>query len=192
MLANGEAAMILGFSTQWSDPTSSNPFRYGGAVRPAALAPEVADALSATVQRLTSLTGLVGLNSFDFLVDGSTVHLLEINPRPGATLDIFEPSATPSLFALHVAACRGRLPDAAPAVDGAAASAVVYASADIPKLPSFDWPDWSADRPIAGSSISAQSPLCTVLARAATAAQAREFVEERAQAILARSCARPS
>jgi predicted ATP-grasp superfamily ATP-dependent carboligase len=69
---------------------------------------------------------------------------------------------------------------------------VVYAPADIPQLPSFDWPDWSADRPIAGSFISAQSPLCTVLARAATAKQAQELVEERARAILARSRARLS
>ena len=192
VLADGKTAMLLGFSTQWSDPSPANPFRYGGAVRPAPLAPDVAAALSITVQRLTSLTGLIGLNSFDFLVDGGTFHLLEINPRPGATIDIFEPAESQSLFALHVDASRGRLPDRTPVVDGAAASAVVYARADIPRLPSFDWPDWTADRPIAGSSISAQSPLCSVLASAATAAQARELVGQRAQAILARSCARPS
>ena len=192
VLADGRRGLLLGFSTQWSSPGPANPFRYGGAVRPATPAPELADALTAVVQRLAALTALVGLNSFDFLVDGSTFHLLEINPRPGATIDIFEPPGRDSLFALHVDACRGRLPDRAPVLDGAAASMVVYAPADIPQLPSFDWPDWSADRPIAGSFISAQSPLCTVLARAATAEQAQELVEERARAILARSRARPS
>jgi uncharacterized protein len=192
IVADGKTSIVLGFSTQWSNASPTHPFRYGGAVRPALLAPDVAEALSAAVRRLTSLTGLVGLNSFDFLVGGGIFHLLEINPRPAATIDIFEPEGSLSLFALHVDACRGRLPDRVAALDGAAASAVVYASADIPRLPSFDWPDWSADRPIAGSSISAQSPLCTVLARAATAAQARELVEQRAQTILARSCARPS
>jgi predicted ATP-grasp superfamily ATP-dependent carboligase len=192
VLADGKAAMLLGFSTQWSSPSPSNPFRYGGAARPATLAPELADTLTAVVQRLAALTGLLGLNSFDFLVDGSKFHLLEINPRPGATIDIFEPPGHFSLFALHVDACRGRLPDRALVLDGAAASAIVYAPTDIPQLPSFDWPDWTADRPIAGSFISAQSPLCTVLARAATVAQARELVEERARAILARSRARLS
>ncbi len=192
VLADGKAALILGFSTQWSSPNTAHPFRYGGAVRPAPLLPDVAEALSQAVQRLTALTGLVGLNSFDFLIDGGMVHLLEINPRPGSTIDIFEPTGSPSLFALHVDACAGRLPDRTLALDGAAASAIVYAPADIPQIPSFDWPDWSADRPIAGSSISAQSPLCTVLASAATAGEARELVEQRAQAILARSRARPS
>jgi predicted ATP-grasp superfamily ATP-dependent carboligase len=192
VLSDGKAALLLGLSTQWSNTSPSSPFRYGGAVRPAPVAPELAERLKAVAQRLTSLTGLVGLNSFDFLVDGSTFHLLEINPRPGATIDIFEPPGSQSLFALHVDACRGRLPDRAPVLKGAAASAVVYAPTDIPQLPSFDWPDWSADRPIAGSFISAHSPLCSVLARAATAAQARHLVEERAQAILPQSRTRPS
>ncbi|MBV9630649.1 MAG: ATP-grasp domain-containing protein, partial [Xanthobacteraceae bacterium] len=131
VVADGKAALILGFSTQWSSPSPAHLFRYGGALRPAPLAPDIAEALRQTVQRLTSLTGLVGLNSFDFLIDGGTFHLLEINPRPGATIDIFEPAATPSLFALHVDACAGRLPDRTPALDGAAASAIVYAPADI-------------------------------------------------------------
>ena len=192
VLADGRKGLILGFSTQWSSPSRAHPFRYGGAVRPAPLLPDVAEALSQTVQRLTALTGLVGLNSFDFLIDDGTFHLLEINPRPGATMDICEPTGSLSLFALHVDACAGRLPDRAPVLDGAAASTVVYATADIPQRPSLDWPDWSADRPIAGSSISAQSPLCTVLASAATAGEARELVELRARTILARSCARPS
>jgi predicted ATP-grasp superfamily ATP-dependent carboligase len=192
VLADGKSALLLGFSTQWSSPSPANPFRYGGAVRPAPLTPELTDTLTTIVQRLTSLIGLVGLNSFDFLVHDRTFHLIEINPRPGATIDIFEPPGNDSLFALHADACRGLLPDRAPVLDGAAASAVVYAPVDIPRLPSFDWLDWSADRPIAGSFISAQSPLCTVLAHAATAARARELVGQRAQAILARSRARPS
>jgi predicted ATP-grasp superfamily ATP-dependent carboligase len=192
VLADGRRALILGTSTQWSCPAPSRPFRYGGATRPASLASELVSKLTFAVQRLTALTGLVGLNSFDFMVDGSAFQLLEINPRPGATIDIFEPPGSQSLFALHIDAAHGHLPDRAPVLDSAAASAIVYAPADIPRVPSFDWPEWTADRPIAGSSISAQSPLCTVLARAATAARARQLVEERAQAILARSRARPS
>ena len=53
---------------------------------------------------------LAGLNSVDFLVADDAVWLLEINPRPGATLDIFEPDGG-SLFALHVQACGGVLPE---------------------------------------------------------------------------------
>lgn len=55
---------------------------------------------------LTEELRLVGLVSFDFLgVDGAPV-LLEINPRPSATLDILD-GAHGAMFRAHVAACLG-------------------------------------------------------------------------------------
>jgi predicted ATP-grasp superfamily ATP-dependent carboligase len=184
VLADGRRAIILGFSTQWSSPTPRHPFRYGGAVRPAALSPKTANRMIAAVERLLSAVAVVGLNSVDFLVDGHEFQLLEINPRPGATLDIFEPKDG-SLFALHVAACEGTLPAGPPVLDEAAASAIVYADDDISSVPDMQWPSWTADRPCVGTSIEAGGPLCTVLAFASTATAARELVEQRIAIMLA-------
>jgi predicted ATP-grasp superfamily ATP-dependent carboligase len=183
-LADGCRAVLLGFSAQWPSPASHHPFRYGGAARPALLEPQTAKAMADAVRRLVSETGLLGLNSADFLVDGRTFHLLEINPRPGASFDLFEP-ANDSLFALHVAACRGKLPAHPPVLDGAGAGAVVYSERDIAMMPVLDWPDWTADRPVAGSSVEAGAPLCSVFASAPNAEQARTLVERRAATILA-------
>jgi predicted ATP-grasp superfamily ATP-dependent carboligase len=191
VLADGHRAMILGYSVQWSSPTPRHPFRYGGAARPAALAPEIASRMSGAAQRLMSAAPIIGLNSIDFLLDGHEFHLLEVNPRPGATLDIFEPRDG-SLFALHVAACEGTLPPTPPSYDDAAASAVVYADDDIATIPSMEWPSWIADRPCVGASIKAGGPLCTVLAFASTAAAARALVEQRIAIILADLNARVS
>jgi uncharacterized protein len=187
-LADGRRALVLGFSAQWSSPTPRQPFRYGGAVRLADLAPQVEDALARAVETIVAAVPLFGLNSADFLVNRQTFRLLEINPRPGATLDIFEP-ADGSLFALHVAACAGHLPDHAPALDGAAAAAIVYADRDI-RVPALDWPAWTADRPQAGTSVNAGEPFCTVHAHAATASEARRLVNRRQTAILALAGAR--
>jgi uncharacterized protein len=192
VLADGHSSLVLGFSAQWSSPSPQQPFRYGGAARPAALASETARAMTDAVQQLTPLVSLIGLNSFDFLVDGREFHLLEVNPRPGATLDIFELQCAAPMFAMHVDACQGILPRSPPTFARAAASAIVYADEDIPRIPFLEWPGWTADRPIAGSTISAQSPLCTVFASAATAVQAKKLVQQRTQAILARLRARPS
>src|SRR5882724_898023 len=63
-----------------------------GGVRPTGLAPQVEDALARAVQTIVAAAPLVGLNSADFLVREGAFHLLEINPRPGATLDMFEPA----------------------------------------------------------------------------------------------------
>ena len=185
ILADGRRGMVLGFSAQWSAPSPSHPFRYGGAVRPAVLAPQVAAAMTDTVERLIAAVPLMGLNSADFLLDGDAFWLLEINPRPGATLDIFEPAHT-SLFALHVDAIRGSLPERVPALSGAAASATVYAPDDIAQMPAVDWPDWAADRQNAGTSVSAGEPVCTVFAQAHEPAAARALAEQRTTAILAK------
>jgi predicted ATP-grasp superfamily ATP-dependent carboligase len=185
LLAAGHRVMVLGYSAQWSAPLPDYPFRYGGAVRPAALDADMAAALDDAVQRFAAAVPLVGLNSADFLVDGDAFWLLEINPRPGATLDIFEPAET-SLFALHMGASRGLLPARPPMLAGAAASAIAYAPHDLPSVPAMDWPDWTADRQNAGTAVQAGQPVCTVLATAPTAAAAKALVERRVATILAR------
>src|SRR5262249_59643256 len=86
---------------------------------------------------------------------------------PGAPLYFVAPGQG-SLFALHVDAWRGLLPERAPARSAARASAIVYAEHDIAFAPSVAWPEWTADRPAVGTAIGVGEPLCTVLARADT------------------------
>jgi predicted ATP-grasp superfamily ATP-dependent carboligase len=184
VLGNGRAGIVLGFSAQWASPAPGRPFRYGGAVRPADLRSELNAALAGAVERLAWAVPLVGLNSFDFMVEADAFWLLEINPRPGATLDMFEP-AEGSLFGLHVASCEGALPDGSPHLPDAAAASIVYADRDVRSVPAMDWPAWAADRQRAATSIRTGDPFCTVLARATTAAEAEQLVRQRASAILA-------
>ena len=182
-LADGVRATPIGFSTQWALPTATRPYRYGGAVQPAALAPDMAASLTSAIDRLVAATSLVGLNSADFHVDGERFWLLDINPRPGATLDIFEPPEG-SLFALHVAACAGNLTAAPRYPTGAKAAAIVYAEDDIPSIPAVDWPDWTADRPQPGITIKTGDPLCTVYAGDEVAAGAKALADERRRMII--------
>jgi uncharacterized protein len=183
-LADGKRVSVLGYSTQWAQPKPGQPYRYGGAVQPSMLVSGVANALAAVVQKLAQALALVGLNSADFLVDGEDYWLLEINPRPGATIDIFEQPEKP-LFAQHVAACRGMLVEVSGSSESAKAAAIVYAEHNVAAVPPLDWPDWTADRPLAGSMIKAGEPLCTVHACSSAAAEARALAEQRRQMVLA-------
>jgi len=184
VLGNGQAAIVLGFSAQWASPGEGSPFRYGGAVRPACPPSKHSAAMIGAAERLASAVPLVGLNSFDFMVDDEAFWLLEINPRPGATLDIFEPCEG-SLFGLHVAACAGALPAQPPKLAGAAAACIVYADRNIRSVPAMDWPAWAADRQRPASAVRTGDPFCTVFARAPTAAEAGHIVKQRAAAVLA-------
>jgi predicted ATP-grasp superfamily ATP-dependent carboligase len=177
------ATRVLGASRQWAAPAPGQPFRFGGCVRPAALAPGLAARLGAAAAALAGALGLAGLNSFDFLVEDDAFHLIEINPRPGATLDIFE-DRSGSLFQAHLNACRGAPPGPAPAFAGAAAAGIAYARRAIAAMPSLDWPDWASDQSRPQSALRLYDPLCTVKACAADPSRARALVEHRIASLL--------
>ncbi len=176
-LADGSRAMLLGMSRQWADPAPAHPHRYGGAVRPTPPAEAWWDEIARIVGRLTEAAGLVGLNGADFLLRSDSLDLLEINPRPGATLDVFK-DREGRLFALHVAACEGWLPDRAPIFPDAAAAAVVYAPRTLRVPDAMKWPEWAADRQKPGR-VRAGAPLCTVLAEAADPDAAEKLARAR-------------
>ncbi len=180
-LCEGRETLALGSSRQWPAPSPDEPFRFGGCVRPAGLAADVERRLIEAANSLAAAIGLVGLNSFDFLVAGEAFALIEINPRPGATLDIFENGP---LFAAHVDACRGILPPAPLEFPSAAAAQIAYARREIAAMPAFDWPAWTADRPRAGSALRLYDPLCTIKACAADPERARALVTERTACLL--------
>ena len=186
--AAGDRACVLGFSEQWAAPTPHSKWRYGGAAQPAELSTEMKARLTTSTEQVAATFGLKGLGSADFLVDGEGAWLLEINPRPGATLDIYDSRAAP-LLRIHLAAVlERRLPGSPLELPEASAAAIVYATEPITVPQSMVWPEWTADRPVGGDCIDKNRPICTVSARAMTKVEATQLVSERISTILA-ACA---
>ena len=128
----------------------------------------------------------MGLNGIDFVVDGRDWWLLEVNPRPTATLELWDVAPMPSLFRLHVQACRGRLPATLPTPRGGLATAVVYSGETLRVPKGFFWPDWCSDIPEDGSVIAPGEPVCTVLAGGENPSVAAHWATELRQSILRR------
>ncbi len=172
-VAGGGRLSIVGFSRQWSVGAEPRPYRYGGASGPAPLAVAAKGPMITAAEAVSGALGLVGLVSFDFLLAGSVPYLLEVNPRPGATLDVFDdPSGT--LFAAHIAASSGEPVALRPLpAQGARAASILYADRGslIPAI--GEWPSWTADRPMPGTRIPPHRPVATVFAtgESATAAE---------------------
>jgi uncharacterized protein len=183
LLADGTKALVLGFSEQWISPAPDQPWRFGGAARPASLDANLAERLTRAARDIAAAAHLAGLNSVDFLVDGSNYHLIEINPRPGATLDIFH-DCDGRLLRAHIEACQGHLPDEALVFEAAEATGFVYAPYAIASMPVFDWPSWAADRQKPLSMVAEHDPLCTVLASGPDLGSVRRLLDERANHIL--------
>lgn len=169
-IATRDGAHMVGISRQWIVGCGPRPYRYGGAVGPVRLAPASEMSIRAAVEQLCGALGLVGLVAFDFLLVGTTPYLLDINPRPSATLDVFD-DATGSLFHAHLAACEGRAPQL-PVLNGARAAAVLYADPGPLAVASLSWPAWTADRPSPATRIPRYRPIATVFAAGETAEEA--------------------
>jgi predicted ATP-grasp superfamily ATP-dependent carboligase len=184
-LADGRLAEPVGSTQQWASPARNKPFRYGGAAFPAELPPALAGRLEDWAERLVRAFALRGLCSADLLVEGDRAVLLEVNPRPGATLDLLD-RARPGLFEAHVEACFGRLRAPPPKPGPARAALILYADAGPLPIGVEDWPGWCADLPHEGSAIPAGGPICTVFGEGADAAAARRSAERRAVALMER------
>ena len=65
--------------------------------------------ISMQIDKIMSHFDLVGLNSIDFIVPKNSKRILitEINPRPGATIDLLERATGKNLFNLHIQSIRG-------------------------------------------------------------------------------------
>jgi predicted ATP-grasp superfamily ATP-dependent carboligase len=182
-VASERQVEIVGLSMQWAAPTRASPFRYGGAAGPIDIEPRPAREIERCVAVIASEFDLIGLNSADFLVSDNAVWLLEINPRPGATLDVFESNEAP-LFARHIAACEGCLTPASRSMTFKAAE-IVYAPHDIVVRGQGNWPDWAVDRSPPGTLVAAGDPLCTTLGVGVTVDLAHACASERARRIVA-------
>jgi predicted ATP-grasp superfamily ATP-dependent carboligase len=166
-VATRDGARLVGISRQWTVGAGPRPYRYGGAVGPVDLDPGIARVIHKAVHALSAALRLVGLVSFDFLLVDGAPWLLEVNPRPSATLDVFDDAAG-TLFRAHLAACAGATPPPLPPREGACAAAILYADRGRLGVGTGHWPEWTADRPPPGTRIPRYHPVATVFARGAT------------------------
>jgi uncharacterized protein len=176
-VATRNGAHIVGMSRQWTAGSGPRPYRYGGAVGPVKLDRSVDVKLRSAVEGVCAALHLRGLVAFDFLIAGETPYLLDVNPRPSATLDVFDDELG-SLFKAHVAACADHTPQL-PAPQGARAAAILYADPGALIVGSVAWPAWTADRPSPGTRIPRYRPIATVFAAGETAEAAFESCHRR-------------
>ena len=194
-VGDGRDAAVLGVSEQLIGRRAlgSSGFRWCGNVVPARLPVaereallEAAIAVCAHVARAFELRGLFGV---DLIWDGARAWVLEVNPRPTASLEAIEEVYGVSAFTAHVEACAGRLPDIAPGAtwpDTASGKGIVFARKDLRAADTRAWLEAGIrDVPHPGEPIGRGHPICTVPARAATPEDVLAALERGAADVLA-------
>lgn len=170
-LAGGCQARIIGFNQQWSyGEAGGSGFGYAGAVSKAELPQSVRDELYEAVARLTTIFELRGLNGIDFVLGADArPYLLELNPRPTATVELWDDNWTDGLVAAHIRACGGELPDHCPVSASVRGHAIVYAQSTFVVPNDLALPEWCRDIPHGGSEVQVGQPFCSVFAEGAHA-----------------------
>ena len=103
-----DGGSLVAVTRQWISPSPEQPFRYGGAVSRPVIDQDLFARLAGSASSVATALNLIGMASFDFIVSGGLHYLLEVNPRPGASLDVLD-EEDGYLFSAHVAAWTGDL-----------------------------------------------------------------------------------
>lgn len=182
-VANGSDASVLGFNQLIVRPLAGHPYVFCGAVGPVPLPADVAARVTTAARALATAFALRGLGSLDFLLDGDAVLLLEVNPRPPASMALYGPG----VVAAHMRACVQRELPQELTGDGVRGSEIVFARHRL-------WLDELAaqrlgqradchDLPAAATGFEAGDPLCSVSATGADAAQVLDLLQRRRAAV---------
>ena len=208
VVSHAGTARLWGVSRQLvgCDWCHARPFAYCGSLDlPLPLVPphirDALDRVGNTVATTFAPLGLAGLIGIDLVVDpAGNVHVIEMNPRPTASMELIERSTGESLAGVHVAACGGHVPARSAPGPGTTiwGKAVLFAAHDIvidaarltrlqrACLPltaaETTWPVL-ADIPCVGTAIPEAAPLLTVFAAAADHARLLGRLRHRAAAI---------
>lgn len=177
---SSKGGLAIELSRQWTAPSERRPFRYGGAVITDYAETRAEQQMVTAAATLIEMLDPSGLVSFDFIEHDGNAYLLEVNPRPGATLDIFD-DVKGNVFRAHVEAGLGHdlwQERELPPVQSRA-SALLYADRGAFIAGEMDWPQWAFDRPLPGTPIPAETPVASVQADGATPDEAQANVQAR-------------
>lgn len=188
-VANGQEARVIGVTEQLIGlpEFGTGDFRWCGNLSPPRVPEAELDAIwqqaDPIAAYLTAHFGLRGLNGVDFVWRDKRIWVLEINPRPSASTELFDGP----LFDWHVRGCLGEpiRPSWSLRLTRSVGKVVVFAPYDLTVGDTQHWRSHELrDIPHNNEHIRQGHPICTALATAATPVDCLQQL--RAQAELVR------
>ena len=182
-LADGERALIIGFNEPWTIALGDWSYCYLGAINHADVPTDIAARMQIHLDALVQAADFRGLNGLDFIVNGAEYSVIEVNPRPSGTLDLYDADSPQGLFHSHLEASDGRLPNGISTQKTIRAHAVVYTPHALTLDHAISWPDWCSDIPEPGSRFAPRMPVCMVHADGFDHGEVRKKIQQRRDSI---------
>lgn len=191
-IAKGSEYKIIGFHKQLVTQINDCPFVFDGVINQPELNDIVALSLKQTLKKLVNEFSLKGINSLDFIENNNQLYVLEVNPRPSASLNLYDFD----LLSEHIDSCLGGAEAlVTPEPSEAKASAtnnssfyraykIVFAKTDITISNQIIWPSWVSDKPQKGSIIYTGMPICSIIAGGKNEQQVEDLLLLRQQQLM--------
>ena len=159
-LGDGQKVQVIGFNRQWIISLSeSREFIFSGIINCCDLLNEQKELITDWLKKLVPFFALKGLNSLDFIQADDTCFVLEVNPRPSASMQLYDAD----LLNRHIKASQGELTDYR-SHKGCTGYQIVYAKRDVIIPDGFEWPDGCMDLPESGVMCRTGQPICSMIA----------------------------
>jgi predicted ATP-grasp superfamily ATP-dependent carboligase len=173
-LGSDSACETVGVCEQFaSKPGNPEPFLYRGGLGPVWLPASVMERIHRAGEVLRHEFGMRGLFGVDFVIDEGCSYLIEVNPRPTASVELLEHATGRPLLAEHVQAFGiGHVAERRARI-GSVAKRILYAETPIEIPLGWDWGLSShstlelpaiADLPVPLTKIGIGEPVLTVMA----------------------------
>lgn len=162
-LANGQHHQVIGFNTQWTARLNDNEeFIFAGIINHTELSEACKARIINWLTKLVPVYQLTGLNSLDFIQHNDQSYMLEINPRPSASMQLYEAD----LLFKHIHAKTITLDNQIiPIPSIYRGYQIIYAKQDIAIPDNYIWEDGTMDIPPAGQMCQTGQPICSIIVR---------------------------
>ncbi len=180
-LADGKRSQVVGFNRQWTTTLNEkDEFIFSGIVNASELTDKQKTKIAGWLDILVEELSLKGLNSLDFIQSGPLSYVLEINPRPPASMQLYDAD----LFIRHIKACEGDLYDIKQKTNRISAYQIVYAKQNLTIPFGFVWPEGTQDLPHANTGINAGQPICSMIMHAQDPETVMELLQKQQEFII--------
>jgi predicted ATP-grasp superfamily ATP-dependent carboligase len=185
-IADGQRHRTIGYNRLGMKRSNAPaPFLYTGAVGQVTLSEAGRQEVEQIVDKLVSELALCGVNSLDFIHNDDGIFVIDLNPRPTATLELYEHLTNDGWIKQHVQACLGELP-MIPIIGSTVMHGhqIVYSPRTIEIPIEMSWPQWVKDRPLPRARVLLGQPLCSIFTKGSSAGEVESRLAQRQVEVL--------
>jgi methenyltetrahydromethanopterin cyclohydrolase len=169
-LADGQHLQVIGFNTQWTIRLSDHEeFIFSGIINHCDLTNVHKEQITDWLTKLVPAFELKGLNSLDFIHADGKSYVLEINPRPPASMQLYDAD----LLCGHIMTASSvedwQSCSPPPTQSGYTGYQIIYAEQDVQIPDDYIWENGTMDIPVAGTICHTGQPICSIIAHQAHA-----------------------